>query len=282
MNRLTGVCIALALSAAVPAQPDLRASTRAWVDAHRPEILRELTALLSIPNVAADRAGIRRNADSLAGMLRRRGFGVDLLETAGNPLGVRRTPRPGGHADVAALCALRRAAGRSEGLEAGRSLHARAAHRAPGPGRPRRGCGNGAANRGRLAPLRAFGIGRQISHRRAVRGARRPRGRGPFTHIESAGGSRRRRRGQFPEPRAGDRPVPRQAPRGSDDHLRWSDPYERPADGRVWRARHRDARSHGLRAEVGRAQRKLRQLDSQPGAAARLAPRLDEERRWAA
>ena len=56
--------------------------------------MRELVDLLSIPNVAADRANIRRNATHLGGMLARRGFATELWETAGNPLvyGERRVP----------------------------------------------------------------------------------------------------------------------------------------------------------------------------------------------
>jgi hypothetical protein len=38
------------------------------------------------PNVAADRQNIRRNADHLRGVLTRRGFTVEILETDGNPL----------------------------------------------------------------------------------------------------------------------------------------------------------------------------------------------------
>ena len=86
MTRLIVAVLVSALSGVVHAQPDLRASTRAWVDAHRPQILTELVELLSIPNVAADRQNIRRNADHLRAMLERRGFGAELLETPGNPL----------------------------------------------------------------------------------------------------------------------------------------------------------------------------------------------------
>lgn len=86
MKRLAAALVVLALSAGVEAQPDLRVSTKAWVDAHRPQILAELTTLLSIPNIAADRPNITRNADHLRGMLERRGFRAELLETPGNPL----------------------------------------------------------------------------------------------------------------------------------------------------------------------------------------------------
>ena len=42
--------------------------------------------LLAIPNVAADRANIRKNAEHLRTLFEKRGFTVELLETAGNPL----------------------------------------------------------------------------------------------------------------------------------------------------------------------------------------------------
>ena len=50
------------------------------------EIVRELVELLSIPNVAADRDNVRRNASLLRDLLRKRGFTAEILETDGNPL----------------------------------------------------------------------------------------------------------------------------------------------------------------------------------------------------
>ena len=69
-----------------PAPQTLRASVTTWVDAHQKPIVQELVQLLSIPNVAADAANIRRNADRLQQMLAARGFAAELLETTGNPL----------------------------------------------------------------------------------------------------------------------------------------------------------------------------------------------------
>ena len=73
-------CIVLAEVA--PAQT----TVRDWVSAHQSALVRELIELLEIPNVAADRANIRRNAEHLRTMLARRGFTAELLETSGNPL----------------------------------------------------------------------------------------------------------------------------------------------------------------------------------------------------
>lgn len=67
-------------------RPGWVTQVRTWVKANEQPIVSELVDLLSIPNVAADRANIRRNADHLRAMLEKRGFVAELLETAGNPL----------------------------------------------------------------------------------------------------------------------------------------------------------------------------------------------------
>jgi len=68
------------------ARPEWVAKVRSWVTANQQPIVTELVELLSIPNVATDRVNIRRNAEHLRGMLQKRGFTAELLETAGNPL----------------------------------------------------------------------------------------------------------------------------------------------------------------------------------------------------
>ena len=80
--------LVLLLCAAVGGQaPEVWVTrARAWVDANREPVKRELIELLSLPNVAADRANVRRNAERLREMFTKRGFTVELLETAGNPL----------------------------------------------------------------------------------------------------------------------------------------------------------------------------------------------------
>jgi acetylornithine deacetylase/succinyl-diaminopimelate desuccinylase-like protein len=81
-------CALLALNAGAGAQsgPELRTKVGDWVQQNQRPLIRELVELLSIPNVAADRQNIRRNAEHLRQMLARRGFAAELLETAGNPL----------------------------------------------------------------------------------------------------------------------------------------------------------------------------------------------------
>jgi acetylornithine deacetylase/succinyl-diaminopimelate desuccinylase-like protein len=73
-------------SVTLSAQPDTRAAVARWVADHQKAIVSELVELLTIPNVAADVESIRRNAVHLRGMLARRGFEAELLETDGNPL----------------------------------------------------------------------------------------------------------------------------------------------------------------------------------------------------
>ncbi len=57
-----------------------------YVRQNQGKIVRELVEALSIPNVAADRANIRKKAELLVGTLERRNFEASLLETEGNPL----------------------------------------------------------------------------------------------------------------------------------------------------------------------------------------------------
>ena len=71
---------------AVLQSADLRRSVSDHVAAHQKEIVAELLELVAIPNVAADRANIRRNADHLRGLLARHGLAAEILETTGNPL----------------------------------------------------------------------------------------------------------------------------------------------------------------------------------------------------
>jgi acetylornithine deacetylase/succinyl-diaminopimelate desuccinylase-like protein len=89
------VTVALLLVSAAPAPaPNLRTDVEGYVTAHQQAIVGELVSLLSIPNVAADRENIRKNAAMLQQMLAKRGFAAKLLDTTGNPLvyGERRVP----------------------------------------------------------------------------------------------------------------------------------------------------------------------------------------------
>ena len=61
------------------------AQVRDYVTAHRPEILESFKTFVSIPNVAADKAGLERNANFIADAYRKRGVKIQMLEIPGVP-----------------------------------------------------------------------------------------------------------------------------------------------------------------------------------------------------
>jgi acetylornithine deacetylase/succinyl-diaminopimelate desuccinylase-like protein len=84
--RLALFSLVLWWAAALPGQTDapLRAA-REYRQTHERDIVARFVELLAIPNVAADPAGLRRNAETIAGELRRRGVTTQLLEHDGAP-----------------------------------------------------------------------------------------------------------------------------------------------------------------------------------------------------
>src|SRR4051812_42256463 len=61
-------------------------AARNWRQQHERAILDEFVALLAIPNIAADRVNIQRNAESIAQMMQKRGVPARLVSvTGGNP-----------------------------------------------------------------------------------------------------------------------------------------------------------------------------------------------------
>jgi acetylornithine deacetylase/succinyl-diaminopimelate desuccinylase-like protein len=87
MKQLAPIVLFLAFVGAAHAQSErLREKVGAWVTGHQPQVVGELVDLLSLPNVAADRPNVRKNAEHLKSMLARRGFAAEILETTGNPL----------------------------------------------------------------------------------------------------------------------------------------------------------------------------------------------------
>jgi len=80
------VLISITVAVALLAQADLKTTVSSWVDAHQREVVGELLEALAIPNVAADKPNIRRNAEHLRGLLAHHGFTSEILETEGNPL----------------------------------------------------------------------------------------------------------------------------------------------------------------------------------------------------
>jgi acetylornithine deacetylase/succinyl-diaminopimelate desuccinylase-like protein len=67
------------------AQTPTSGATREFVTAHRREILDEFMHLLAIPNIASDRANMKRNADAILDMMQRRGLSPQLLTSRRDP-----------------------------------------------------------------------------------------------------------------------------------------------------------------------------------------------------
>lgn len=74
-------------TAPAPRAPSVRPGVDAWRRAHEREILDEAFALLSIPNVASDSSGIRRNVEALSAAFARRGVALRPIRSpkGGNP-----------------------------------------------------------------------------------------------------------------------------------------------------------------------------------------------------
>ena len=82
MIRLRPGFILLLLLSFCPAQAapsPLQEKVRAWRVAHERELIDEYREFVAIPNITIDRANIRRNADFIVGMLKRRGVEARLL-----------------------------------------------------------------------------------------------------------------------------------------------------------------------------------------------------------
>lgn len=87
-TRLVAILTLLSASPLAAQAPDpaaVRRDLTAWVAANQGPVVAELAELLRLPNLARDSVNIRRNAQHLLGLFRRRGFTAELLETAGAP-----------------------------------------------------------------------------------------------------------------------------------------------------------------------------------------------------
>ena len=87
------LCVPSALSAETPAE-----ATHQYTTAHQAELLQQFSEFLAIPNVAADPANLKRNADLLVEMLKKRGVDSRLLSIPSAPSVVYgRVDVPGAH-----------------------------------------------------------------------------------------------------------------------------------------------------------------------------------------
>ncbi len=95
MRRLVLAAVLL-LVGVVSAQTDPTVdAVRRWRQQHEHDVLRELVALVSLPNLAGDRASLIRNADYLVGALQQRGVTAQHVSAAGGApvvVGELRTP----------------------------------------------------------------------------------------------------------------------------------------------------------------------------------------------
>jgi hypothetical protein len=267
--RAAALLFALVLTST---QSDVRTLVTSWIDAHQKQVLEELIELLSIPNIAANRPDIRRNAERLEQMLSARGFRAELLETAGNPLVYGELRVPGASRTLLLYCHYdgqpvdpaqwKQQSPFTPVLRRGR-LQDQAATVDLAAG---------------LAPLCALRVRRQISDRRRSRGCRRVEERRTSAYLERPHRARRRGGSQLAEPRARDRSISRPVPRRSDADSGRPDALERTSHGCLRRAGSSHGGPDGLRPDQRRSQRQLRQLDSESCAAAFATARLDEGR----
>jgi acetylornithine deacetylase/succinyl-diaminopimelate desuccinylase-like protein len=88
IRRSTLAAMLLALPLTIAAQQTAPQAAHAYVAAHQPELLRQFQDFVSIPDVAADPAGLRRNAEFLLDQLRQRGLTAQLLTVPGLPASV--------------------------------------------------------------------------------------------------------------------------------------------------------------------------------------------------
>jgi acetylornithine deacetylase/succinyl-diaminopimelate desuccinylase-like protein len=68
------------------AKKELLKQVRQYVQTHQHRIMKEFLSLLSIPNVAADKPNIRKNAIFIKDLLQTHGVKSKVLESAGNPI----------------------------------------------------------------------------------------------------------------------------------------------------------------------------------------------------
>ena len=84
LRRLNLIALHLLFPGLLAAQT-APAAARHFTDAHKAELIQSFSDFLAIPNVAADRAGLDRNADMLVGELKKRGADAQLLTMPGSP-----------------------------------------------------------------------------------------------------------------------------------------------------------------------------------------------------
>ena len=82
--RVAAAVFALVAPTTILAQ-GTRPASRDWRAQHETAIVREMNALLALPNITRDTANLRRNAVAIAALMQRRGITAQLLETKDGP-----------------------------------------------------------------------------------------------------------------------------------------------------------------------------------------------------
>ncbi len=82
--KLIAIFLLSASMSAAPSQDVIR--VREWRAKNERQIVQELIQLVSLPNIASNKADIVKNADLLTTMFERRGFGVRRIATPGSPI----------------------------------------------------------------------------------------------------------------------------------------------------------------------------------------------------
>ncbi len=88
MSRVTRALLMLCFTSVVLAAAPTPAviKVREWRATHERQIVAELMQLVSLPNIASNKADIIKNADALTGMFEKRGFTVTRVQTPGSPV----------------------------------------------------------------------------------------------------------------------------------------------------------------------------------------------------
>ena len=86
--RNAALTFVVASSLTLVAQTTPPQAARTYTTAHQAELTKQFEELLSIPNVAADPAGLRRNADFLVAQLQQRGAEAKLLTDPALPASI--------------------------------------------------------------------------------------------------------------------------------------------------------------------------------------------------
>lgn len=83
--RRLSLIVLLSLNACFLCAQTAPTAAQQFTEAHKAELIQRFSDFLAIPNVAADRAGLDRNADLLVGELKKRGAEAQLLTLPGSP-----------------------------------------------------------------------------------------------------------------------------------------------------------------------------------------------------